>query len=150
MQRRRFLGLFGSAVAAPMVPVPAMAQPAYSQAAWNTAVSTARSSAALSVNGMSHVLKISPAATEALMRDMVRKGLLNPIIGPYHGGLWASSKVMKAGNIAAIHKAQQAARAELAEKENAKSQTGDWISHLQKICIDNGYQLSARAVAVTA
>jgi len=147
MKRRRFLGMFSGAIAAPALPLPTMAQSAYSQSAWNTAVATARSSAALSVNGMSHVLKISPAATEALMRDMVRKGILNPIVGPYHGGMWASSKVMKAGNIAAIHKAQQAARRELAKEENTKSRAGDWISHLQKICVDNGMTLHPRCFA---
>jgi len=76
MKRRHFLGLFSSAVAAPLVPAPALAQAGYSQAAWNTAVATARSSAAVSVGGMAARLKMTPAATEALMRDMVAKGIL--------------------------------------------------------------------------
>lgn len=149
MKRRRFLGLFGSAVAAPLVPVPAIAQVGYSQAAWNTAVTTARSSAAVSVGGMARLLNMSPSATEAMMRDMVSKGILGPLTGPRHGGVWAVSRVMKAGNIAALHKAKQIAQSdtksradEFADAEQAG--TPAWIAHLRNICTQNGLTLSER------
>lgn len=149
MKRRRFLGLFGSAVAAPMIPVPAMAQAGYSQAAWNTALTTARGSAAVSVGGMARLLNMTPAATEALMRDMVSKGILGPLTGPRHGGVWAVSRVMKAGNIAALHKAKQLvqseAKAQLEQRfEDDLSETPDWIAHLRNICTQNGMTLSER------
>ena len=149
MKRRHFLGLFSSAVAAPLMPAPALAQAGYSQAAWNTAVATARSSAAVSVGGMASLLKMTPAATEAMMRDMVAKGILGPLSGPRHGGVWAVSRVMKAGNIAALHKASQIRQAE-PKPQAQKSQDGDdariadWIVHLRNICTQNGMTLSER------
>lgn len=150
MQRRKFLGLFGSAVAAPMMPLPAMAQAGYSQTAWNTAVATARGSAAVSVNGMARALGLSPAMAETLMRDMVGKGMLSPLSGTRHGGVWAASKLMKPINIAAAQKAQQVARNQAAsDRSDAKAQAkpSDWISHLQKICVNNGMDLQPRCFA---
>ena len=149
MKRRRFLGLFGSTLAVPLVPMPALAKAGYSQAAWNTAVGTARSSAAISVGGMARLLNMTPAATEAMMRDMVSKGILGPLTGPRHGGVWAVSRVMKAGNIAALHKAKQIAQADAKPQtnhlsEDARSETPGWIAHLRNICTQNGMPLSER------
>ena len=149
MKRRRFLGLFGSAVAAPLVPVPAIAQAGYSQAAWNTAVTTARGSAAVSVGGMARLLNMTPVATEAMMRDMVSKGILGPLTGPRHGGVWAVSRVMKAGNIAALHKAKQIAQSDAKSRasefsNSERAETPASISHLRNICTQNGMALSER------
>ena len=149
MKRRRFLGLFGSAVAAPLVPVPAIAQAGYSQAAWNTAVTTARGSAAVSVGGMARLLNMTPVATEAMMRDMVSKGILGPLTGPRHGGVWAVSRVMKAGNIAALHKAKQIAQSDAKSRasefsNSERAETPASISHLRNICHQNGMALSER------
>lgn len=154
MKRRKFLGLFGSAIAAPMVPIPALAQTGYSQAAWNTAVATARSSAALSVGGMANILKLPPAATETLMRDMIKQGILGPLSGPRHGGHWAVSRIMKPGNIAALHKAQQAAQGQAKVDEIGQdnpqapaTHVPDWIVHLRQMCVQNGMTLHARCFA---
>lgn len=151
MKRRNFLGMISGAATAPLVPIPALGKATYSNAAWNSAVATARKSAALSVNGMARTLQISPAAAETLMRDMVGKGILSPILGPTHGGLWASSKVMKPVNIAAAHKAQQVARQQAARERRqlTKQQmaASDWVSHLRNICDQTGMNLYPRCTA---
>lgn len=145
MKRRSFLGVFSGAVAAPLMPVVPMAQAGYSQGAWTTAVAAARSRAALSVDGLARALNVSPATSEVLMRDMVKKGLLNPLVGPRHGGFWATSKVMRPGQIAALQGGSHAAKRKIADQ--AEASATDMIAHLRQLCAGQGIALSPRCLA---
>lgn len=98
MKRRKFLGMLGAATASPMLPLPAIAAaPAatYTPAALHGAILHAQASGHVSVQGLTHLLRIPPAGAEALMQDMMNKGILAPMQGTNPVLGWAKSRIYK-------------------------------------------------------
>lgn len=99
MKRRKFLGMFGGAVAAPLLPMPAIAatatKAAYSPAALHAAIYHAQSRAVFSVWGLAKTLNVPVTIAEALMGDLAKRGVLGPLQGTTFGGRWARSNVLQ-------------------------------------------------------
>ncbi len=133
MKRRSFLGLFGAAVATPFLPKTAAARVAkaapYSAAAVHAAIIHAQSRAVFSVWGLARALNLPLEATEALMGDLAKRGVVGPLQGTTYGGRWASSKIMSHKALAA-RMAQRRMMSEPAGDADAAPQQGPDLSAL--------------------
>ena len=153
MKRRKFLGMFGAAIAAPMAPLPTMASSSavYSRSALHAAIIHARTRVSFSVWGLATTLGVPVAQAEALMIDLAKRGTLGPIQGTTYGGRWATSNIMHHKTAIA---AQQAARRTVSPKSEPTTQSAKsepdlslLISHLRNICLDHGMTLHPRCAA---
>ena len=95
MKRRSFLQILGSAIAAPALPVPAMAAApvSYNRYVYGYAVFKARTGVAFKAADLVAGLKVSPAQAQAMMAEMARDGVIRPALGgavqavtPHGGG----------------------------------------------------------------
>lgn len=148
MKRRNFLGLFGGAIAAPLMPLPALAtaQAGYSQAAMHGAILHAQTHSAFSIWNLAKTLNLPIAQAEALMGDMAKRGIVGPLQGATFGGRWATSNVLLRDTLAAS-KAVQQAKTKTPEFNTHSQAEGDlstMIAHLRKVCIDYGMPLHPR------
>jgi len=146
MKRRNFLGLFGGAIAAPLIPLPAMAQAGYSKAAMHGAIMHAQTRASFSIWGLANAVKIPVAQAEALMGDLAKRGIIGPLQGTTFGGRWATSNVLLRDTLAATQAATQSnAKTAKFKTSNATEPDLDtMIAHLRKVCTDYGLQLHPR------
>jgi len=149
MRRRKFLGLFGGAIAAPMMPLPAMAatKATYSKAALHGAIMHAQARGSFSVWGLAQAVKIPVAQAEALMGDLAKRGILGPLQGTTFGGRWATSNVLLRDTLTAtkaVQKTNNVARRRSATLNQAEPDLGPFIAHLRQVCVDYGMTLHAR------
>lgn len=153
MKRRNFLGLFGGAITAPFLPMPAIAATAkaapYSAAALHGAIYHAQSRAVFSVWGLAKTLNLPLEQAEALMGDLAKRGITGPLQGTTFGGRWANSKIMRSEALTLNRAARQGGGPDAttdAQKGNAD--LGRFLAHLRQICRTNGIPLSPRALAL--
>lgn len=153
MKRRGFLGLFGAAIAAPMMPLPALgnvAGAAYSKSAMHGAIMHAQSRVSFSVWGLAKSVGVSTLQAEALMGDMAKRGILGPLQGTTHGGRWATSNILQKemlGAVQAAKKAHQSASHQTSQKSYAEPDLGRLLAHLRGLCEKQGMTLSPRCAA---
>lgn len=153
MKRRKFLGLFGAAVAAPLAPMPTMASSSavYSKSALHAAIIHAQSRVSFSVWGLAQTLGVSAQQAEALMTELAKRGTLGPLQGTTFGGRWANSNILRRETAVAV---QQAARKAAHSKSEPTFQSGKaepdlslLITHLRNLCLDQGMTLHPRCAA---
>jgi len=153
MKRRNFLGLFGAALAAPMMPLPALgnaAGAAYSKSAMHGAIMHAQSRVSFSVWGLAQSLGLSVPQAEALMGDMAKRGIVGPLQGVTHGGRWATSNIMQKEMLAAAEAAKGARQTAARQTTNthyAEPDLGRLLAHLRGLCEKQGMTLSRRCAA---
>lgn len=152
MKRRKFLGLFGAAVTAPLAPLPALGGAAtmgavYSKSALHAAIFHAQSRVSFSVWGLAQTLGVPTAQAEALMHDMAQRGILGPLQGTTFGGRWANSNILMNKTAAAAQAARKTHTLKTETKTNARKTEADLgllLSHLRDICRKQGMTLSPR------
>jgi hypothetical protein len=153
MKRRNFLGLFGAAIAAPLMPLPAAgkaAGAAYSQSAMHGAIMHAQARVSFSVWGLAKTLGVSVPQAEVLMGDMAKRGILGPLQGITHGGRWATSNILQKemlGAVQAAKKAHQSASHQTSLKQYAEPDLGRLLAHLRGLCEKQGMILHPRCAA---
>lgn len=136
MKRRKFLGLFGSAIAAPLMPLPAVAasKATYSKAALHGAIMHAQTRGSFSVWGLAQAVKVPVAQAEVLMGDLAKRGILGPLQGTTFGGRWATSNVLMREHLGlakAVHKHSGQVRP-TAGQSNSSDMSG-MMDHLRKL-----------------
>lgn len=139
MKRRKFLGLFGGAIAAPLMPIPAVAatKATYSKAALHGAIMHAQTRGSFSVWGLAQAVKVPVAQAEALMGDLAKRGVLGPLQGTTFGGRWATSNVLlreHVGLAKALHK--HAGKVGTSPHDDNKIALTDMMDHLRKLADD--------------
>lgn len=153
MKRRRFLGLFGAAATTPFLPAPVAAAAGkgavgYSPAALHAAIYHAKTRAAFSVWGLAKTVGISVDQADALMGDLVKRGIVGPVQGTTFGGRWASSNVLMSDKLGA---AVTAKGARVKTRATSPAQSGvpglevdlsRLLSHLRQICLRDGLKLA--------
>ncbi len=127
MKRRSFLGLFGAAATAPMMPSAlaggtTVRASVYNPAALHAAIYHAKSRAVFSVWGLAKAVNISMEQAETLMGDLAKRGILGPMQGTTFGGRWASSKIMASETLTKAQVARGVSKASDA-LENASNAT---------------------------
>lgn len=153
MKRRNFFGLFGAAIAAPLMPLPAMgkaAGTAYSQSAMHGAIMHAQARVSFSVWGLAKTLGVSVPQAELLMGDMAKRGILGPLQGVTHGGRWATSNILQKemlGAVQAAKKVHQSASHQTSQKQYAEPDLGRLLAHLRGLCEKQGMTLHPRCAA---
>lgn len=99
MQRRNFLQIIGAAIAAPLMPSASFGSVAkvapYTPAALHGAILHAQSRCSISSWSLAQTLGVPVAQANALMADMIDRGILGNLRGSAGGSRWASSKVFK-------------------------------------------------------
>ena len=151
MKRRSFLGMISGAIAAPLMPAPALggvaAKAAYSRSMLHAAIFHAKSRVAFSVWGLAATLNIPLAQAEALMADLGQKGVLGPLEGATYGGRWAKSNVMEHTIYHSAPAAQAVGRASTVSSQKSTGSEPDlrllW-AHVQRLCVKQGFALSPR------
>lgn len=98
MKRRKFLGLLGGAITAPMMPLPALGQAAaapFGKATMHAAILHAKVRASFSAFGLAQALNLPITQAEQLMEEMASRGMLGQLKGTTYGGRWAVSNLSK-------------------------------------------------------
>ncbi|MCO4848257.1 MAG: hypothetical protein KC448_09835 [Yoonia sp.] len=153
MKRRNFMGLFGAAIAAPLMPLPALGNAAgevYAKSAMHGAILHAQARVSFSVWGLAKTLGVSVAQAETLMGDMAKRGILGPLQGTTHGGRWATSNILQKemlGAVQAAKKAHQSATHQTSQKHYAEPDLGQLLAHLRGLCEKQGMTLHPRCAA---
>jgi len=154
MKRRKFLGMFGAAIAAPLAPMPAMGAATsgavYSKSVFHAAIIHAQSRVSFSVWGLAQTLGVPVATAEAVMSDMTKRGIIGPLQGTTFGGRWANSNILLRETAASAQAAQQAQeRNTKTQSHHSKSEPdlGLLLAHLRDLCLKNGMTLSPRCAA---
>ena len=158
MKRRKFLGLFGGAVTAPFLPMPALATTAtkaapYSAAALHGAIYHAQSRAVFSVWGLAKTLTLPIDSAEVLMGDLAKRGVIGPLQGTTFGGRWASSKIMKSETLALQRAARNGRATNKTSLTETKERMGEpdlaaFLAHLRQLCQSAGMTLSPRCATL--
>lgn len=149
MKRRKFLGLFGSAFAAPLLPTPAVAASAtYSKVALRGAIKHAQTRGSFSVWGLANAVKVPVAQAEAMMTDLAKRGILGPLQGTTFGGRWATSNVLMRDTFAAAKAIQHSNVAQSATHKHAEPDLSTLLAHLQRVCVDYGMTLHPRCAHI--
>lgn len=154
MKRRNFIGLFGAAMAAPVLPA---AAPAVSANVAALATAHAQKYPFVSALGLSKGLGLSLSQAEQVLLSLSRKGLIGQINTYASGAVHARSCVYQPADavLAQMAKAKDAGRAANA-KRLARSQSdkpsmtvdlSDLLNHLRQVCVDNGISLGPRCYA---
>ncbi len=148
MQRRSFLRLIGSAIAAPMIPAVGSAS-GYSRTSYELAIAHAKRFPLVSVTGMSKHIGISTAQADAIVRQMSSEGLLGVLNPTRPGTVRASSRIFT-NDIWGLKRTSQKRpdQARKTQERNAQKQAQPKVSalfaHLHDICTQNGLILSPR------
>jgi len=165
MRRRGFLGLFGAAVATPLMPMGASAgaSATYSRAAFRAAVAHAQKFPVISVVGLSKRGGLSMPQAEAMIKELASKDMVK-LVGPSRSGrVRAASKILKNDpwGIARTSQERHIARSNANKKEleqKAKdvrdrklNQTRKMnvdldplLAHLRQLCLRQDMTLSPR------
>jgi len=153
MKRRGFLSMLGAAAVVPALP--AAAAPAvtatYNRYMFGLAVFHARTRAHVSAAGIAYRLKVTTAQAEAMMAEMVGKGMVTPVTGN-PGTMRAVSNILKPG-VWDVSEVQKSAKVRNDLQQKAQTKAGadtdakDWLAHLQKICVGEGLDLHSRCFA---
>ncbi|SEW46015.1 hypothetical protein SAMN04488515_3427 [Cognatiyoonia koreensis] len=137
MKRRSFLGLFSSAVAAPLLPgaTVAAAPATYSKAALHGAIMHAQTRGSFSVWGLAQAVKVPVAQAEVLMQDLAKRGILGPLQGTTFGGRWATSRILVREHIGLAKSVQTAARKIVhgGSKAGFATQNSAMMAHLRNL-----------------
>jgi len=146
MKRRGFLQLLGAAAATPLMPGAALAKAAgYNRYQYGLAVFHARTRAHISARGIAHRLKVSVPQAEAMIGEMVDKGLVKPVFGGPN--VRAVSNILKPdawGLETHARKQRSAARRAKRLAKAPAHDIADMITHLRQICVDYGMTLHPR------
>jgi len=150
MKRRGFLQLLGAAATAPLLPTATLAQAAgYNRYQYGLAVFHARTRAHVSARGIAFRLKVSIPQAEAMIGEMVDKGLVKPVFGgpnvravsnilkPDAWGLDAHARKMRAAERKAKHLQADATQMQA-------DGLSDFLAHLRQICVKQGMSLHPR------
>lgn len=150
MKRRNFLGMFGAAATAPLIPTVATATPIYSRTAFSRAVMHARLRPHVSARGIAHRLKLSLPQAEGMIAEMASKGMVRPIAGGGGVHMRAMSAIVKPqtwGTGAAVRNARANAatskRAQMVERPS--SDPTPLMAHLHSLCEEYGMTLGPAA-----
>jgi len=151
MKRRNFLGLFGGAIAAPLIPAPAIAAaPTYSKAALRGAIMHAKTRGSFSVWGLAQAVKVPVETAEVLMGDLAKRGILGPLQGTTFGGRWATSNVLLRDTLAATQAVKNTTSPQTrggqtqSQHQHAEVDLSAFLAHLRNVCVNAGMTLHPR------
>ena len=156
MKRRHFLSLVGAAAAAPALPaMSANALPAKLKA---MGLAHARKYPMVSVMGISRRMKIPQEQAQQMLTYLFDKGAIGKAGVQGTGITSAASRVFRPvpHQVAVSQMKQFKPKAPVVEDPVANDQVAqvkastDWITHLRVICVQNGFDLSPRALAGVA
>ncbi|MEY1554172.1 hypothetical protein AB3Y40_00925 [Yoonia sp. R2331] len=151
MKRRGFLGMFGAAIAAPIMPAmggTVATAATYNRYTFGLAVFHARTRAHVSARGLAYCLKVTVPQAEAMIGEMSAKGMVRPVLGAAGGHVRAVSNILTPDAWGLERTARQArARARqkrLAEARGDAPESSAMMAHLHRMCVDYGLTLSPR------
>jgi hypothetical protein len=153
LRRRNFLGLFGAAIAAPLIPVAAPAA-GFSQSAYGLAIVHAQKYPLVSVRGLVTRLGMSKTQANAVIRQMSSEGLLGALNPTRPGTVHAASKIDT--NPVWSSASAKLAKSKMKANPNSGSSSSlaqakarytdvdlsDMLAHLRGLCVSNGMTLS--------
>ncbi|MCO4848258.1 MAG: hypothetical protein KC448_09840 [Yoonia sp.] len=153
LRRRNFLGLFGAAIAAPMIPVAAPAA-GFSRTTYELAIAHAQKYPQVSVRGLVARLGMSNTQANAVITQMSSDGVLGVLNPTRPGTVHAASKVytnpvwsrasakLADPKVRANPKPDYTSQSAQAKTRYADVDLSDMLAHLRGLCVSKGMTLS--------